>query len=104
MAFFEGEAKDSEQVHIGAINCAPPFTHQRVDLKWLKHFITLERNILIRRIDTTTLYNLTAMLWYDRKHQLLLKKIRSFLLRKNLPWQQNSPANIPHILALAAHI
>ena len=27
MAFFEGEAKDSEQVHIGAINCAPPFTH-----------------------------------------------------------------------------
>ena len=102
MAFFEGEAKDSEQVHIGAINCASPFTHQRVDLKWLKHFTTLERNILIRRIDTTTLYNLTAMsrLWYDRKHQLLLKKIRSFLLRKNLPWQQESPANIPHILDL----
>ena len=36
MAFieFEGEAKDSEhqQVHIGAINCAPPFSHQNVDL------------------------------------------------------------------------
>ena len=32
MAFFEGEAKDSEQVHIGAINCALPFTHQHVDL------------------------------------------------------------------------
>ena len=36
MAFFEfeGEAKDSEhqQVHIGAINCAPPFSHQHVDL------------------------------------------------------------------------
>ena len=31
MASFEGEAKDSEQVHIGAINCAPPFTHQLVD-------------------------------------------------------------------------
>ena len=31
MAFFEGEAKDSEQVHIGAINCAPPFTLQRED-------------------------------------------------------------------------
>ena len=32
MAFFEGEAKDSEQVHICVINCAPPFTRQRVDL------------------------------------------------------------------------
>ena len=32
MAFFEGEAKDSEQVHIGAVNCAAPFTHQRADL------------------------------------------------------------------------
>ena len=32
MAFFEGGAKDSEQVHIGVINCAPPFTRQRVDL------------------------------------------------------------------------
>jgi len=32
MAFFEGGAKDSEQVNIGVINCAPPFTRQRVDL------------------------------------------------------------------------
>ena len=32
MVFFEGEAKDSEEAHIGAINCAPPFTHQRVHL------------------------------------------------------------------------
>ena len=32
MAFFEGGAKDSEQVHICVINCAPPFTRQRVDL------------------------------------------------------------------------
>ena len=31
MAFFEGEAKYSEQVRIGAINCAPPFTDQRED-------------------------------------------------------------------------
>ena len=32
MAFFEGGAKDSEQVHIfiGVINCAPLFTRQRV--------------------------------------------------------------------------
>ena len=35
MAFFEGEAKDSEQVHIGAINCGSPFTHQRVDFNTL---------------------------------------------------------------------
>ena len=32
MAFFEGRAKDSEQVYIGVINCAPPFTRQRVDV------------------------------------------------------------------------
>ena len=32
MAFFEGRAKDSEQVYIGVINCAPPFIRQRVDL------------------------------------------------------------------------
>ena len=32
MAFIEGGAKDSEQEHIGVLNCAPPFTCQRVDL------------------------------------------------------------------------
>ena len=32
MAFFEGGAEDSEQVHISVVNCAPPFTRQRVDL------------------------------------------------------------------------
>ena len=32
MAFFEGGAKDSEQVHIGVINCALPLSCQRVDL------------------------------------------------------------------------
>ena len=31
MAFFEGEAKYSEQAQIGAVNCAPPFTDQRED-------------------------------------------------------------------------
>ena len=55
-------------------------------------------------IDTTALYHLTAMLWYHMKHQLLLKKIRSFLCCKTLPWQQQIPAKTPHILALAAHI
>ena len=32
MAFFEGGPKDSEQVHIGVINCAPPLSRQHVDL------------------------------------------------------------------------
>ena len=32
------------------------------------------------------------MLGYHIKHQLLLKKIRSFLWREKLPWQQESPA------------
>ena len=32
MAFFKGGAKDSEQVHIGVINCALPLSRQRVDL------------------------------------------------------------------------
>ena len=68
-------------------------------LWWLKPVSTLERNVLIRRIDTTTPYHLIAMLWYHVKHQLLLKKIRSFLWRKKLPWQQKSPAkNTPHLL------
>ena len=31
MAFFEGEAKYSEQVQIGAINCATRFNDQRED-------------------------------------------------------------------------
>ena len=29
MVFFEGEAKDSEEAHIGAINCAPPLPYHR---------------------------------------------------------------------------
>ena len=39
MAFFEGEAKYSEQVQIGAINCAPPFTDQRKDLNTCRNGI-----------------------------------------------------------------
>ena len=55
MAFFEGEAKDSEQVHIGAINCAPPFTHQRDDFSTCRNGIdrhgekTVSVNPLISR-------------------------------------------------------
>ena len=32
IAAFEGGAKDSKQVHISVVNCAPPFTRQCVDL------------------------------------------------------------------------
>ena len=67
----------------------------RDNLRWLKPVSTLEKNVLIRRIDTKTLYHLTAMLWYHIKHQLLLK---------NLPWQQESPAKTHFSLALADHI
>ena len=72
-------------------------------LRWLKPVSTLERNVLIRTVDTT-LYHLTGMLWYHIKHQLLLKKIRSLLWRNKLPRQRESLPKIPHILALAAHI
>ena len=44
------------------------------------------------------------MLWYHVKHQLLLSKMQSFLWRKKLPWQQESLAKTPYILALVAHI
>ena len=44
------------------------------------------------------------MLWYHIKHQLLLKKIWSFLWCNNLPCQQESPTKTPHILSLAAYI
>ena len=37
--FFENEAKDSEQVHIGAINCAPPLTLQREDFNTCRNGI-----------------------------------------------------------------
>ena len=80
------------------------FAQPNSKLRWFKLVLTLERNVLIRRIDTTTLYHLTTMLWYHIKHQLLLKKIRSFLRRKKFPWQQESPAKTPYILALVAHI
>ena len=41
MAFFEGGAKDSEQGHISAINCTPPFTHQREDFNTCPNGIDL---------------------------------------------------------------
>ena len=39
MAFSEGEAKYSEQVHIGAINCTPPSTDQREDFNTCRNGI-----------------------------------------------------------------
>ena len=40
ITFFEGEAKYSEQIQIGAINCAPPFTDQREDFNTCRNGIT----------------------------------------------------------------
>ena len=64
---------------------------------------TLLRDLVIRRIVTTTIYHVTPMLWYHVKHQLLLNKVQSFLWRIKLPWKQESLAETPHILALVAY-
>ena len=40
---------------------------------------TLLRDLVIRRIVTTTIYHVTPMLWYNVKHQLLQNKVQSFL-------------------------
>ena len=58
--------------------------------RWLKPVSTLSRDLVIRRIDTVTLYHVTAMLWYHVKHKLLLNKMQSCLWRYKLPWQQES--------------
>ena len=38
-------------------------------LMWLKPVSTLSRDLVFGRVDTTTLYHVTAMLWYHVKHQ-----------------------------------
>ena len=53
-----------------------PFTRDR---KSAKPVSTFSRDRIIRRIDTTRLYHVTALLWYHVKHQLLLNKMQSFL-------------------------
>ena len=71
-----------------------------LSLRWLKPVLTLERNIVIRRIDTmynSSSFNSNVMVPYQ--HQYMLKNLVIFVT-----WQQESPAKTPHILALAAHI
>ena len=51
-----------------------------LSLRCLKPVSTLSRDLVIRRVDTTTLYHVTAMLWYHVKHQLLLNKMQSFFV------------------------
>ena len=75
------------------------------NVRCLNPVSTLSRDLFDRRIDTTTLYHVTTMLWYHLKHQLLLNKMQSFLPRnKIIPWLQESLAKTPNILALVAHI
>ena len=38
---------------------------------------TTFKDLLIRRVVTTKLYHVTAMLWYHMEHKLLLNKMRS---------------------------
>ena len=50
-----------------------------VELRRLEPVSTLPSDALIRRIGTTTLYHVLALLWYQMKHELLLNKIQSLL-------------------------
>ena len=74
------------------------------DLRWLKPVLTLSRDLVIRRINTTTLYHVIAMLRYHVKNQLLLNEMQLFTWCNKLPWKQESLAKTHYILALAAHI
>ena len=40
---------------------------QVLNIRWLKPVSTLSRDLVISRIDTTTFYHVTAMLWYHKK-------------------------------------
>ena len=65
---------------------------------------TPPRNALIRRIGTTTLYHILAILCYKMKHGLLLNKMQSLLWYNMSPWQLGSPVKTPFILSLVAYI
>ena len=73
-------------------------------LRRLEPVSTLPSDALIRRIGTTTLYHVLAILWYQMKHKLLLNKIKSLLWRNMSPWQWASPVKTPFILCLVAYI
>ena len=80
------------------------FLLKDIYLRWLEAVSTLSRDLVIRRIDTTTFYHVTAMLWYHVKHQLLLNKIQLFSWCNKLSWKQESFAKTHYILVLVAHI
>ena len=48
-------------------------------LRRLESVSSLSNDALIRRIGTTTLSYVLAILWYQMKHELLLNKIQSLL-------------------------
>ena len=58
-------------------------TGRRCSLKWflrrLEPVSKLPSDALIGRIGPTTLYHVLAILWYQKKHELLLNKIQSLL-------------------------
>ena len=72
-------------------------TMSKNNLRWLKLVSTYSSDLFIRRIDTTTLYHITEMLWYHVKHQLLLNKMQSFFWCSKLPWQQENLAKTQYI-------
>ena len=68
-----------EIVYCSFLLLAAFFQDQNLFLRWLKPVSKLSRNVLVRRSATTTLYHVLAMLFYHKKHQLLLNKMRSLL-------------------------
>ena len=73
-------------------------------LRWLESVSTFPRIALIRRIGTTTLYHLLAILWYQMNHGFLLNKMQSLFWRNMSPWQRASRVKTPFILSLVAYI
>ena len=58
---------------------------------------TLEKNVLIRRIDTTTLHHLTAMLWVLYQTPIIAKKDLFIFVTQNVTVATGKPCkNTPY--------
>ena len=79
-------------------------SHDRVSSNYTTWKPKTNFKLVIRMIDTTTLYHVTAMLWYHvLKYHLLLKKLQLFHWCNKLPWKKESLKKTHYILALVAH-
>ena len=66
----------------------------------------LLRHLLIRKVVTTTLYHVTAMLWYHMKHHYycLTKSTHYCEVHNRLLWQHERSPKPPHMSSLLAYI